>query len=311
MKRIYKRKIKKFVKKNSFLILIIVLLPVMFIMVTGYSLMSSTHYINGSAGITSNSNVVDPGEDKEEVCHADITYSSNFWGQSPLQGSLNITITNNSTADFNYWELKLGTLISAVASNDWQSKVTKNDAGYYYVTPSKYNNVIKAGESRTISFSLFDNTDNSITEESLKNFSLVSCGGVDKVISDGDLSLGISKVEYKLDSEITLVSAQTNGEPYNEYNVTITNNGTEETTSWRGVFYYGDTTIKQMCAYPTNDDQENKILSIKNMSATEQIEGCYVQGNIDAGASVSFKVILGTDDPNFMPKGLFAGIGEL
>lgn len=311
MRRIYKRKIKRFVKSNSFLILIIVLLPIMLIMVTGYSLMSSTHYINGSAGITSNSNGGNPEDDKEEVCHADITYSPNFWSTSPLQGSLNITISNNSTTDFNYWELKLGTLINTSVSNDWQSKLTQDDAGYYYVTPSKYNNVIKAGESRTISFSLFNNTDNSITEESLKNFKLVSCGGVDKIISDGDMSLGISKAEYKLDSEITLVSAQVNGEPYNEYNVTITNDSTTETTSWRGVFYYGDTTIKQICAYQTNDDQENHILSIKNMSETELVEGCYVEGNIEVGKSVSFKVILGTDDSNFMPKGLFAGIGEL
>lgn len=311
MKRIYKRKIKKFVKKNSFLLLIIVLLPVMFIMVTGYSLMNSTHYINGNASITSNSGDEDIKEDKGETCNADITYSSNFWSTSPLQGSLNVTITNNSTSDFNYWKLKLNTLISSTASNDWQSQVIQDDAGYYYVIPSKYNNVIKSGESRTIAFSLFDNTDNSITEESLKNFILVSCGGVDKIISDGELSLGISEVEYKLDSEITLVSTQINGEPYNEYNVTITNNGTSETTSWRGVFYYGDTTIKQICAYQTNDDQENHILSIKNMSGSEIVEGCYVQGNIDVGESLTFKVILGTDDPNFMPKGLFVGIGEL
>ena len=47
------------------------------------------------------------------------------------------------------------------------------------------------------------------------------------------------------------------------------------------------------------------------MSGTELVEGCYVEGTIDVGKSVSFKVILGTDDPNFMPKGLFAGIGEL
>lgn len=309
MKRIYKRKIKKFVKQNSFLLLVIVLLPVMFIMATGYSLINSTHYINGNTSITSNSSGGDIEEDKGEACNADITYSSNFWSTSPLQGSLNVTITNNSASDFNYWKLKLTTLINTTASNDWQSQIIQNDAGYYYIIPSKYNNVIKAGESRTISFSLFNNTDDSITEESLKKFILVSCGGVDKIISDGDLSLGISEVEYKLDSEITLVSAQTNGEPYNEYNVTITNNGTVDTTSWRGVFYYGDTTIKQMCAYTTNDDQENHILSIKNMGGNETVEGCYVQGEIAVGESLNFKVILGTDDPNFMPKGLFVGIG--
>lgn len=307
MRRRYKRVAKKFVKRHDYLIFVLILIPSILCMATGYSLLNSTKNINGTAKIV-NDNIVE--DDVGEICEVSLDYSTNFWSTNPLTGMLTINMTNNSDEDMTSWKLKLIRAVDGNITADWATKIELGEDGYYYVMPtSEFISNIPAGGS--VSFTLTISANSSeLTEDDLKNFIVTSCGrtvvGEQRVITNGNASLTLFSTEYPLDVEVTLAVINQYGAGYNVYNIALTNNRDVATRSWRGSIDYGDMPFRSVTAYVESQDTELGLVNIKNKGDTY-----FVTGEIPPGETLVIELRLDTLDTEFLPKCVFAALDAL
>lgn len=303
MRRRYKRVAKKFVKRHDYLIFVLILIPSILCMATGYSLLNSTKNINGTAKIV-NDNIVE--DDVGEICEVSLDYSTNFWATAPLNGFIYVTINNNSTEKMSSWKLKLNKKIDATITEDWSIKLELGEDGYYYITP-KTDAIGEIPAGGSVQFSLMINANNNeLTEDDLKNFIVTSCGrtviGEKRVITNGNATLTLDETEYPLDVVVTLKTNDAYGRGYNIYNIALTNTRDVATRSWRGSLDLGEMPFRSITAYVESQDTDLGVVNVKNKGE----DGYYIEGSIPPGETLNIELSLDTIDTEFLPKCVFA-----
>ena len=299
MNRKFRRKFKKFFSKNQTLVLFITLFIMLAFMSTGYALLKTDLLFNSTSKIVTDSSIISDPDDKAYDCKTVITYEiTNSWTGNYI---INFTISNNGERKINNWKIKFADSNDITAVSSAAGNVTKTD-GYYYISGMTWNSSIESGSS--ISAQAQISTSRTDIDSILKNIIIVSCGratsgGTTQKISSGKATLDLGQLEKQINASIEITEAGAWGGAVNIYKVTITNSLDVAITDWRGMIYYGDTTLNSVypCNTTRNDDAKNIIVS--NTSSGD--------GALDPGSSISITLVLNTKDTTYIPDYIFAG----
>ncbi len=303
-----KRKIKRFFKRNSVLfIFVLIVVPFLFIMGTGYSLSKISLQLNGDSEITYEE-YNDP-EDASHRCKMGVSYViENQWGGngSSIKGYAKFSLENQSDGDILMFIMKIPNANTfTVLDHAYYSSSVKNSSSY--LASISWAGDIKKGQTGTfqVAYEAVDGTDvNSILDRAI----ITNCGGTaiqgGKTLTSGNATLTLADLEFELDASIEYVSTDVNDPTLKTYKLTIKNNSEYQTATWRGVIDYSGAELHTMsqCVFEDNPDQ--KLVSISDRSSSVS----FGNGYIDPGNTVTIDLMIKNADDNWQPKFVFAGL---
>lgn len=307
MRRITKRKIKKFLSNNTYVLLFIAVFTILGFMTTGYALLKSTGTLNGFAEIIANSEPDVPG-DITEVCVSDIdgVMRTQPWPTGTNMKSLyDVTITNSSDETYYNWKMKMYAPQTYLISSSHAT--VERDGDYVLISSLGWNGVIEPGESTT--FEMSAEAPNGVDMANIfSGLAMIVCGRATdekEEVTDGNASIELGQQEVKLDVSFgpkTQMGAW--GGSVNLYEVVLTNNTEYSTTDIRTLIYYGPYALNT--AYPVKinrDEPANYILEVTNTAT----------GNapLAPGESFSFTLVINTRDTTFYPDIVAAGLKRI
>lgn len=295
MKKAYKRKIKKVIKKSHFTICMTCLIILLLFMSTSYALLKSNIKVNGNSKIVNNKNSINNKNNNVSIT----TKINNSW---PGNYIVNITLTNNSSSNILSWILRFNDSENITLTSSYATVSNQNQK--FKLISLSWNSNIKSSESTTIEVTI--TTSRTDIQDILDNIEIDSLGGMEsdesKVISDGNAKLTLGQLENEIKADINIIEAGTWGGNTNIYEVVLTNNLDSKILGWRGMISYEDD-IQFTSAYPCSVTNNSNNIIVSNNSQND--------GALTSGDSVKFTLILNTSNKDYIPDYVFAGLLDL